>query len=158
MGIKSNNGVKTADVGGKVFRILLVILSVILVVMVIIAVNVIRRESYVYISEPDDLLREIKNGYYSDAVIDMNDNIAKGETAEKDPDYSAPYAILEYYEAASLYNGYKGVGMSSDQARNAVITEAAERCKTEMENARGRMGELEFFASEIDDIFMLNES
>ena len=153
MGSKSKNVVRNADIGVKLFRALLIILSVILVVMVIIAVNVIGRESYSYHADPDDLLREIKNGYYPDAVMDMYDNIALGETPAKDPDYSIPYAILEYYEAASLYKGYNNAAGSSDPSRAAELTEAAERFRADMEEARGRMGELEFFASEIDGIF-----
>lgn len=156
MGSKSKNGIRTPDIGVKLFRALLIVLSVILVVMIIIAVNVIGRESYTYHADPDDLLREIKNGYYPDAVMDMYDNIALGETPAKEPDYSAPYAILEYYEAASLYKGYKDAAGFADPLRGAELTKAAQRFRADMEDAHSRMGELEFFSAEIDKMFELD--
>ena len=155
MANNSKNGLRTANIGAKLFRFLLIILSVILVVMIIITFNVIGRKSYTYTADPDDMLRQIKNGYYPDAVMDMYDNIALGETPEKNTDYMIPYAILEYYEASSLYKGYiNAAASSSDPARKEELTEAAESCRSDMEHARSRMGELEFFTSEIDDIFM----
>ena len=153
MGSKLNSRTRNAATGAKIFRGLLILLAVILVLLLVIAGNTIRREAYVYVASPDDLLREIRNGYYPDAVMDMHDNIALGETPAKNSDYSIPYAILEYYESASLYHGYKGVDVSTDPERGTAVNETLERCKTVMEDARGRMGELEFFAAEIDAVF-----
>ena len=145
---------KTGQPGDRLFRFLLILLSLVLVVMVIIAVSVMQRESYRYVSTPNDLLRMIQNGDYPDAVTSMYDNIAMGETPEKNEDYEVPYAILEYYEAASLLKAYTGADVSSDPDRKAELEAAAEQCKTDMESARKRMGDLEFFAPEIDAIFL----
>lgn len=153
----SNRG-KTEDIGGKIFRALLILFSIVLIIMLFIALNSIRKESYVYITDPDDLLREIKNGNYPYAVTDMYDNIANGETSEKDSGYAVPYAIIEYFEAASLYKGYSGADLTADPARASVIAEAMEGCKSDMQDARSRMGELEFLASDIDDMFDLDEA
>ena len=139
--------------GDRLFRIFLVLLSLVLVVMVIIAVSVIRRESYHYISEPNDLLRMIRNGDYPDALTSMYDNIALGETPEKNGDYAVPYAILEYYEAASLLKAYTGADASSDSDRKSELEAAAGQYRADMADARSRMGDLEFFASEIDARF-----
>ena len=96
----------------------------------------------------------IRNGDYSDAVTSMYDNIALGETPAKNEDYSVPYAILEYYEAASLLKAYTGAD-TSDPGRKAELEAAAEQCRAKMKDARSRMGDLEFFAPEIDEIFLV---
>ena len=145
---------KAVQPGDRLFRIFLILLSLILVVMVMIAVTVVRRESYRYVSTPNELLYTIRNGAYPDAVTSMYDNIALGETPEKNADYTVPYAILEYYEAASLLKAYAGVDASSDPVRKAELEAAAEQCMADMEDARTRMGDLEFFSGEIDGIFV----
>ena len=83
----------------------------------------------------------------------MYDNIAQGETPEKNAEYTAPYAILEYYEAASLLKAYTNADSGADPVRGAELALAAERCKADMEDARSRMGDLDFFAAEIDALF-----
>ncbi len=153
MGRKIKNGGKTAVPGDRLFRVLLVLLSLVLVAMIMIAGTVIRREAYRYTSTPNELLRMIRNGNYPDAVTDMYDNIAQGETPEKNVEYAVPYAILEYYEAASLLKAYENADSAGDPGRGAELVKAAEQCRTAMEDARSRMGELEFFTEEIDAIF-----
>ena len=154
MGKKRKNAGKPGGSGDRLFRFLLILLSFILVAMLIIAGTVIRRESYRYTSTPNELLRMIRNGDYPEAVTSMYDNIALGETPEKDPDYAVPYAILEYYEAASLLKAYAGADASSDPGRQAELEAAAEQCKADMEDALSRMGDLEFFAPDIDALFL----
>ena len=95
MGKNRKVGKEAGSPGDRLFRIFLVLLSLVLVVMVIIAISVIQRESYHYISEPNDLLRMIRNGDYPDALTSMYDNIALGETPEKNGDYAVPSAKLE---------------------------------------------------------------
>ena len=150
---KRKDGGKTGRPGDRLFKFFLILLSLILVVMVITAITVVRRESYRYTSTPNELLRMIRNGDYPDAVTSMYDNIAMGETPEKNADYAVPYAILEYYEAASLLKAYTDADASSDPGRKAELEANAERCRADMEDARSRMGDLEFFAPEIDAIF-----
>ena len=153
MGKKHNNRVKTEKLGDRLFRLLLILLSLVLVIMVIIAVAVTREKTSRYTSTPNEILWTIRNGSYPDAVTSMYDNIAQGETPEKNPDYAVPYAILEYYEAASLLKAYTGADASSDPGRQAELEASAEQCRADMEDARSRMGDLEFFAPEIDAIF-----
>ena len=153
MGTKRKRINKTGQPGDRLFRVLLILLSLVLVVILMITGTKINRESYRYYSKPNELLWTIRNGNYPDALTSMYDNIAQGETPEKNAEYAAPYAILEYYEAASLLKAYTNVDSGADPVRGAELASAAERCKANMENARSRMGDLDFFAAEIDAFF-----
>ena len=153
MGTKRKIINKTGQPGDRLFRVLLILLSLVLVVILMITGTKINRESYRYYSKPNELLWTIRNGNYPDALTSMYDNIAQGETPEKNAEYAAPYAILEYYEAASLLKAYTNVDSGADPVRGAELASAAERCKADMENARSRMGDLDFFAAEIDALF-----
>ena len=153
MGTKRKRINKTGQPGDRLFKVLLILLSLVLVVILMITGTKINRESYRYYSKPNELLWTIRNGNYPDALTSMYDNIAQGETPEKNAEYTAPYAILEYYEAASLLKAYTNADSGADPVRGAELALAAERCKTDMEDARNRMGDLNFFAAEIDAIF-----
>ena len=153
MGTKRKIINKTGQPGDRLFRVLLILLSLVLVVILMITGTKINRESYRYYSKPNELLWTIRNGNYPDALTSMYDNIAQGETPEKNAEYAAPYAILEYYEAASLLKAYTNVDSGADPVRGAELASAAERCKADMEDARSRMGDLDFFAAEIDALF-----
>ena len=153
MGTKRKIINKTGQPGDRLFRVLLILLSLVLVVILMITGTKINRESYRYYSKPNELLWTIRNGNYPDALTSMYDNIAQGETPEKNAEYAAPYAILEYYEAASLLKAYTNADSGADPVRGAELASAAERCKADMEDARSRMGDLDFFAAEIDAFF-----
>lgn len=153
MGTKRKRINKTGQPGDRLFKVLLILLSLVLVVILMITGTKINRESYRYYSKPNELLWTIRNGNYPDALTSMYDNIAQGETPEKNAEYAAPYAILEYYEAASLLKAYTNADSGADPVRGAELASAAERCKANMENARSRMGDLDFFAAEIDALF-----
>ena len=153
MGTKRKRINKTGQPGDRLFKVLLILLSLVLVVILMITGTKINRESYRYYSKPNELLWTIRNGNYPDALTSMYDNIAQGETPEKNAEYAAPYAILEYYEAASLLKAYTNADSEADPVRGAELASAVERCKADMEDARSRMGDLDFFAAEIDAIF-----
>ena len=153
MGTKRKRINKTGQPGDRLFKVLLILLSLVLVVILMITGTKINRESYRYYSKPNELLWTIRNGNYPDALTSMYDNIAQGETPEKNAEYTAPYAILEYYEAASLLKAYTNADSGTDPVRGAELASAAERCKADMEDARSRMGDLDFFAAEIDAFF-----
>ena len=153
MGTKRKIINKTGQPGDRLFKVLLILLSLVLVMILMITGTKINRESYRYYSKPNELLWTIRNGNYPDALTSMYDNIAQGETPEKNAEYAAPYAILEYYEAASLLKAYTNVDSGADPVRGAELASAAERCKADMEDARSRMGDLDFFAAEIDAFF-----
>lgn len=147
-------GAASSTAGDKLFRVIIILLAVILVFMVSITIARIKTGFSDYTSTPNDLLRTIKNGYYSDAVNEMYDNIALGETVEKNADYAVPYALLEYYEAESMYTGYiRAAEQTSDSAEAAGLMSKADEYKTAMEAARSGMGELSFMADEIDGYF-----
>ena len=153
MGTKRKRINKTGQPGDRLFKVLLILLSLVLVVILMITGTKINRESYRYYSKPNELLWTIRNGNYPDALTSMYDNIAQGETPEKNAEYAAPYAILEYYEAASLLKAYTNADSGADPVRGAELALAAERCKADMEDARSRMGDLDFFSAEIDAFF-----
>lgn len=153
MGTKRKRINKTGQPGDRLFKVLLILLSLVLVVILMITGTKINRESYRYYSKPNELLWTIRNGNYPDALTSMYDNIAQGETPEKNAEYAAPYAILEYYEAASLLKAYTNADSGADPVRGAELASAVERCKADMEDARSRMGDLDFFAAEIDAFF-----
>lgn len=153
MGTKRKRTNKTGQPGDRLFKVLLILLSLVLVMILMITGTKINRESYRYYSKPNELLWTIRNGNYPDALTSMYDNIAQGETPEKNAEYAAPYAILEYYEAASLLKAYTNADSRADPVRGAELALAAERCKADMEDARSRMGDLDFFAAEIDAFF-----
>ena len=129
MGTKRKRINKTGQPGDRLFKVLLILLSLVLVVILMITGTKINRESYRYYSKPNELLWTIRNGNYPDALTSMYDNIAQGETPEKNAEYAAPYAILEYYEAASLLKAYTNVDSGADPVRGAELASAAERCK-----------------------------
>ena len=153
MGTKRKRINKTGQPGDRLFKVLLIMLSLVLVMILMITGTKINRESYRYYSKPNELLWTIRNGNYPNALTSMYDNIAQGETPEKKAEYTAPYAILEYYEAASLLKAYTNADSRADPVRGAELALAAERCKADMEDARSRMGDLDFFAAEIDAFF-----
>ena len=153
MGTKRKRINKTGQPGDRLFKVLLILLSLVLVVILMITGTKINRESYRYYSKPNELLWTIRNGNYPDALTSMYDNIAQGETPEKNAEYAAPYAILEYYEAASLLKAYTNADSEADPIRGGELASAAERCKADMEDARSRMGDLDFFSAEIDAFF-----
>ena len=153
MGTKRKSINKTGQPGDRLFKVLLILLSLVLVVILMITGTKINRESYRYYSKPNELLWTIRNGNYPDALTSMYDNIAQGETPEKNAEYAAPYAILEYYEATPLLKAYTNADSGADPVRGAELASAAERCKADMEDARSRMGDLDFFAAEIDAFF-----
>ena len=157
--MKKKSRIKKAGAAGstasdKLFRVVIILLAVILVFMVSITIAKIKTGFSDYTSTPNDLLRTIKNGYYSDAVNEMYDNIALGETVEKNSDYAVPYALLEYYEAESMYTGYvRAAEQTSDSAEAAGLMAKADEYKAAMETARSGMGELAFMTEEIDGYF-----
>ena len=157
--MKKKSRIKKAGAAGstasdKLFKVVIILLAVILVFMVSITIAKIKTGFSDYTSTPNDLLRTIKNGYYSDAVSEMYDNIALGETVEKDADYAVPYALLEYFEAESKYTGYiRAAELTSDTAENAELMAKADEYKADMEAAISGMGELAFMTDEIDGYF-----
>ena len=157
--MKKKSRIKKAGAAGstasdKLFRVIIILLAIILVFMVSITIAKIKTGFSDYTSTPNDLLRTIKNGYYSDAVSEMYDNIALGETVEKDADYAVPYALLEYFEAESKYTGYiRAAELTTDTAENAELMAKADEYKTDMEAAISGMGELAFMTEEIDGYF-----
>ena len=138
----------------KLLKVIIILLALILILMVIITATKINQTYTDYTTRPNDLLMTIRNGYYSEAVYEMHDNIALGETVEKNQDYAIPYALLEYYEAESVYTGYARMAETeTDKTRAAELKAKADELKNEMEAARIGMGDLEFMAADIDELF-----
>ena len=151
---KARGASAAASGSDKLFKVIIILLALILVLMVIITAAKINQTYTDYTTRPNDLLMTIRNGYYSEAVHEMHDNIARGETVEKNQDYAIPYALLEYYEAESVYTGYARMAETeTDKTRAAELKAKADELKNEMEAARTGMGDLEFMAADIDELF-----
>lgn len=151
---KARGAAAAASGSDKLFKVIIILLALILVLMVIITAAKINQSYTDYTTRPNDLLMTIRNGYYSEAVHEMHDNIALGETVEKNQDYAIPYALLEYYEAESVYTGYARMAETeTDKARAAELKAKAEELKAEMEAAKTGMGDLVFMTEEIDRYF-----
>ena len=149
--MKNNRRRGPAD---RLFAAVIALLSVILAVLIIAAAVRVNRSYPDYISTPNEILRSIRNGYYADAAESMHNNIALGETAEKNPDYAVPYALAEYYEAASQYAAYSAAAeLTEDAGKAAELREKAAEYRNRMETARAGMGDLAFMADTIDSVF-----
>lgn len=147
-------GVSASD---RLFKLIIILLAVILILMVIITGYKINSSFSDYTSTPNELLATIRNGYYPDAVNEMYDNIALGETADKDAGYMVPYAIIDYYEAESCCYAYTRAAdraaAAGDKKQEALLRDKAEEYQMKMDAARNGMGDLNFMTEDIDSIF-----
>ena len=139
---------RTERSGGRRLRSVLfylgvTILGLLLTGMIILFVTRVNRTFYSYTTEPDTLLRMLNRGEYANAWREVQNNRAQGETEQKDRDYVLPYAVVDYFEAESYYNACLG----SDDAEKAA------QYRETMDEAYEAMGELQFLAEEIDEIF-----
>lgn len=154
---KRNN--KTGNAAGMrledgIFRTILIALGIILVIMLIALGYKVNNSTYRYTTTPNDFLRDMRNGYYTEAVIEMKENIAQGLTIEKDSDYALPYALIEYYEAESYWAAYhKAAELEGNAAYKAELEQKAAEYRSQMDDAYSRMGELTFMTEDIDAMF-----
>ena len=143
--------------GDGALKVLTVILAVVLVIMIIITVVKVKTSFSDYTSTPNEILRSVNNGYYPETVTEMYDNIVLGKTVESDADYTAPYALLSYYEAESYYVGYtkaaEQAAKSGDKEYEESLRAKASEYQAEMEAARSEIGELDFMTEDIDELF-----
>ena len=138
----------------RLFRIIIILLAFILVLMLIGLGAKIRYSFSAYTSTPNEILRSIQNGRYVDAIDQMHYNIAAGENPGNNGEFMVPYALLDYYEAESLYTGYmKAAENEEDAALMAALEAKASEYRTDMDAASNLMGELEFMTSDIDSVF-----
>ena len=143
--------------GDGALKVLTVILAVVLVIMIIITVVKVKTSFSDYTSTPNEILRSVNNGYYPETVTEMYDNISLGKTVESDADYTAPYALLSYYEAKSYYVGYtkaaEQAAKAGDKEYEAALRAKASEYQAEMEATRSEIGELDFMTEDIDELF-----
>ena len=125
------------------FYLAVTLLGVLLVGMTMLFLYRVNRKAYNYTTEPNTLLRMLNRGDYAQVWREVQNNRAMGETEKTDKEYILPYAATDYFEAASYYNAYRESG---DE-------EKAAQYKAAMEKAYEDMGELQFLAEEIDEMF-----
>lgn len=125
------------------FYLVVIILGIVLTGMTMLFLYKVNRRTYSYTTEPNTLLHMLNRGEYAQVWREVQNNRALGETKEKDKDYALPYAVTDYFEAASYYNAYLENGDA----------EKAGQYKAAMEEAYEDMGELQFLAEEIDEMF-----
>ena len=140
----SRTKAKTVKTGSdRLFSIVTVLLAVVLVVLALVFLYNVRQERYSYISEPNEILRQLKRGEYADALDSVESNRANGVFEPDDEGYIAPYALVDYLKAESYWVAYSRVG---DAATAAPYRE-------EMDRTLGNAGDLAFMAEGIDAIF-----
>lgn len=124
----------------KSLNIINTILVIILVIMfVVFGVNIMKK-GYTYIAEPADILRDINDSQYDDAIYYVNENRANGVGVDDNPEYKEPYAIVDYLQASLDYKMY----LDSGDSRKAADS------KAKMDEAFANMGKLKYKAAEID--------
>ena len=125
----------------KVFRIILIVLTVLIFGQLIRLGFQIYDDQYHYHYDEDMFLYSIQDGRYSELAAKVNRN--KMEHVKADAQLLECYAVADYYEAASMYYAYEKI----------EDTEKAAAAKTDMEDAKSRMGDLNYCADEIDGYF-----
>lgn len=140
----SRTKTKTVKTGSdRLFSIATILLAVVFVILALVFVNKVRENRYHYISEPNEILRELKRGEYPDALDSVESNRASGVFESDDEGYIAPYALVDYLKAESYWIAYTRVGDAA----------AAAPYKEEMDRTLGNAGDLAFMAASIDAIF-----
>ena len=130
----------------KLLSIIIVILTVILFVTVIVMFNALRERSYHYESSVKMMYNELSRGEYENLASDYRHNIREGVTAEKKKEYTAVYAVAEYYIQASRARVFEECGYIDELKKS----------KAAMEECRIQMGDIAYCAEDIDNIFELN--
>ena len=123
----------------SVFGLFVTLLSFLLVILVGTAIAKSAPSKGGYKSDPSSILYSLQKGRYSDAVSSVAENRALGIDEKDDPDYAAPYAVCDYFEAYSYYAAYSRTG----DAEKAAYYEDL------MADAYGRMGSLQYMAEDI---------
>ena len=155
--MKTNNTVRKAASGRRaairpqrqkeprnlLFSFAVVALGLVLAVLVIFFFTRLNRTFYSYTSSANDILRQLNRGDYAEAWYEKQMNEGNGVTADKKEDYVVPYAVVDYFEAASYRTAYEKAG-------NAA---AAALWQAKMDAAAAQMGELGYMTEEIDAIF-----
>ena len=134
---------RSKDPRSVLFAVAVTILGIMLAGLLILFTVRVRESFYSYTAEPNELLRSLNRGDYVNAWIDTRENRAAGITEESDPRYVLPYSVTDYFEAASYYSVYEKNG---DTAKTAAYRE-------QMDKAYAEMGELQYMAEEIDELF-----
>lgn len=128
----------------RLFGFATTVLSVMLVILTIVFVSVVFKSRQPYITEADEILRLEKRADYGYAITSVYENRANGVDENTDPDYIEGYAVVDYYQAEVEYK-------MSIEAGNSSKAAAA---KAKMNDAYQKMGNMQFKASEIDEMIM----
>ncbi len=133
-------------VKNKVLSIVIVILTIVLFVTVIVTIARLRQTSYHYSSSVKMMVNELSRGDYENLVRDYTHNLEEGITAEKNREYTEIYAVAEYYIQASRVKVYMECGYNDELAKSKAI----------MEECLAKMGDIAYYAEQIDELFGLN--
>ena len=126
----------------KIFRAIVIVLVVLTIGQMARLGLQIYDDQYHYHYDEDTFLYAIQDGQYSELQEKKNRN--ELEHVKADAQMLECYAVADYYEAASMYYAYENIGNTAKAAE----------AKAEMEEAKGRMGDLSYCADEIDGYFV----
>lgn len=135
--------VKKKSTAERVFNFIILGLAAFLVIMILILVFTTAPAKNEYINSAASIITSLDNGRYSDAVSYVYYNRSCGVTEETDEDYAECYAAVDYIVAESYYVAYSEAG----------DRETAAKYSDDMDTALAKMGDLEFLADEIDEVF-----
>ena len=129
-------------------RVLAVILGIIWGILVVIAIyDVVEIYSYnpIYVSGADYTAKKILSKDYGQIFNTIHNDVGQDFDFESHPEYNELKAIHDYLEAAAQYRMYSENG----------LTDKANIYKERMDEAKTRLGELEFTAEDMDKMLGL---
>ncbi|MBQ0028421.1 MAG: hypothetical protein KBS96_07450 [Lachnospiraceae bacterium] len=139
---KEVQGLKIKNV---IFNIIIGVLVIAFIISFAIMLHSVRTRRYAATYELRQLNRYVTAGDYCTLVEAWKSNIKNGITEKTNPEYSALYAVAEYYYLLPEYKVYLEQGY-------------ADKCKTieeTLKNDREKMAELSMLADEFDALYGL---
>ena len=127
-------------------------MAVILVIMILLALWRIHDAYDPYISDPNEMYYALRSNDYVYAYGDMMSNIALGETAAKNSEYTESYAVVDYFNSAMMTRIYQRASeLAGDKGVAKSFAARAGAYDARMAEDRALMSELTFKADEIDE-------
>ena len=126
----------------KIYRGIILILAIVTIWQLATAISDIFGSRYQYYFEKDSFFYDIEDEEYWNLPRERKANMVSN--VPDDAQMLEYYAVADYYEAASMYYAYENIGNVAKSAD----------AKAEMEEAKGRMGDLSYCADEIDGYFV----
>lgn len=136
---------KTFNVKEIIANGLIVFFTVVLLIISMAFISSVSETRYVYKTNPNSFYYDVKGERYSNMYDSMMDNLNAGETEQKNAEFTPYYATARYYEETLRYKVYLEKGR----------TDKISKSEANRANYRQNMGEIEFIADDIDELYGL---